>query len=80
MIVKNRIKYYRDKYSITQEELGFKINKPKQYISKLENQNINVGIGLAIEITKAIRQITNEKSFGIQTIKINVEDLFYVIE
>lgn len=80
MIVKNRIKQYREKYSITQEELGKKINKTKQYISKLENQNINVGIGLAIEIVKAIRELTNEKSFGIQTVKISVEDIFYIGE
>lgn len=80
MIVKNRIKYYREKYNITQEELGKKINKTKQYISKLENQNINVGIGLAIEIVKAIRELTNDKSFGIQTVKICVEDVFYISE
>lgn len=78
MLVKNRIKYYREKYNITQDELAFQINKTKQYISKLENHNINIGIGVAINITKALKNITTEKSFGLQTINIQVEDLFYI--
>lgn len=78
MMVKNRIKYYREKYNITQDELALQIDKTKQYISKLENQNTNVGIGVAIEITQALKQLTTKKSFGLQTIKIQVEDLFYI--
>lgn len=78
MIVENKIKYYRQKYNITQDELALQINKTKQYISKLENKNTNAGIGVAIEITKAIREITTQKSFGLQTVKIQVEDIFYI--
>lgn len=78
MEVLNKVKYYREKFNITQEELAIKLNKNKQYISKLENKNINVGIGLAIEITNAFKDITAEKTFGMQSVRIQVEDIFYL--
>ena len=78
MEVGNKVKYYREKFNITQEELAIKLNKNKQYISKLENKNINVGIGLAIEITNAFKEITREKTFGMQRVRVQVEDIFYI--
>ncbi len=78
MEVGNKVKYYREKFNITQEELAIKLNKNKQYISKLENKNINVGIGLAIEITNAFKEITREKTFGMQSVRVQVEDIFYI--
>lgn len=78
MQVGNKVKYYREKFNITQEELAIKINKNKQYISKLENKNINVGIALAIEITNAFKEITREKTFGMQSVRVQVEDIFYI--
>lgn len=61
MIVKNKIKYYRTKYDITQDELAKEIDCRKQYISKIENENVNIGIGMAIRITQAIRNLTTKK-------------------
>lgn len=78
MIVRNKVKYYRNKFNITQEELACKLNRSKQYISKLENESTNVGVGLAIELVNAFKNISNEKTFGLQTIKLQVEDLFYI--
>lgn len=78
MIVKNKIKLYREKYNITQEELSQELNTTKQYISKIENKNVNISISMAIEITQAIKRITTKKSFGLQTIRIQVEDIFYI--
>lgn len=79
MCINNRIKYYREKYNITQEELALKLNSTKQYISKLENGNVNVRISLALDITNAIRDLTRTKSFGLQTISLQVEDVFYKV-
>lgn len=78
MIVKNKIKNYRIKYAITQDELANEINCKKQYISKIENNNVNIGIEMAIKITQAIRNLTTKKSFGLQTVRIQVEDIFYI--
>ncbi|MFH5851671.1 helix-turn-helix transcriptional regulator [Clostridium perfringens] len=78
MIVKNKIKYYRKKYNITQEELAKEMNCSKQYISKVENENVNISIGLALNVTRAIKELTTKKSFGLQTVKIQVEDIFYL--
>lgn len=78
MEIGNKIKYYRDKFNITQEELALNLNKSKQYISKLENKNVNIGVGLAIQIVNAFKEITSKKTFGMQVIKIQVEDLFFI--
>lgn len=78
MAIKNKVKYYRNKYNITQEELANEIHKSKQYISKIENQNINIGIEMAIILTNSIRDLTRKKSFGLQTIRLHVEDIFYI--
>lgn len=78
MAVKNKIKYYRNKYDITQEELANEIDKSKQYISKIENKNVNIGIEMAIKITQSIKNLTTKKSFGLQTIRLQVEDVFYI--
>jgi|GEM_PF-1926287 len=74
----NKIKYYREKYNITQEELAIKLKKSKQYISTLEIKEINVGVSLAIEIVNAFKEITNEKTYGLQTVSLQVEDIFYL--
>ncbi|GAA0096421.1 hypothetical protein UT300010_29560 [Clostridium perfringens] len=78
MVVKNKIKYYRKKYNITQEELAKEMNCSKQYISKVENENVNISIGLALRVTRSIKELTTKKSFGLQTVKIQVEDIFYL--
>lgn len=78
MIVGNKIKYYRKKYKITQSELAERLDKSKQYISKLERDQINISIGLALLITDVFKQITKEKTFGMQMIKLQVEDLFFL--
>lgn len=78
MLVGNKIKYYRRKFHITQEDLGVKLNKSKQYISKLEKDEVNVGIGLALQIVNAFKEITKEKTFGMQMIRLQVEDIFFL--
>jgi DNA-binding XRE family transcriptional regulator len=78
MKVGNKIKYYREKYNITQDELAQKVKKSKQYISKLERDEVNVGVGFAIEVVNAFKLITSEKTYGMQIVRIQVEDLFYL--
>ncbi|MBX4267512.1 helix-turn-helix transcriptional regulator [Clostridium estertheticum] len=78
MLVGNKIFYYRKKYKITQVELGEKISRTKQYISKLERDQLNVGVSLALEIIDAFRVITKEKTFGMQMVNLKVEDIFYL--
>lgn len=77
-MVGNKVKHYRQKYKITQLELAKKLNKSKQYISKLETNQVNVSVGLAISITNVFKEITGEKTFGNQMIKLQVEDLFFL--
>lgn len=78
-MLRNNIKYYRKKFKITQEELGQKMNIKygKQYISKIENNQVNVTIPLAFKVVKAFKDITLEKG---QQVILTVDDLFYIDE
>lgn len=78
MVVKNKIKLYREKYNITQEELAKRLGKSKQYISKIEREKVNLSIGLALQIVNAFKLLSKEKTFGLQMIRLQVEDLFYL--
>ena len=76
-MVHNRIAFYRGKYGVTQEELAEEINVTKQYVSKLERENSFPGIKVCFKVLKALTNITENKSGGIQVANIKLDDLFY---
>lgn len=75
--MRNKIKYYRKKFNISQLELAKKIGVTKQHISKIENDRVNVSVEIALKLTNAFKDITKEKSRK-QEVILKVEDLFYL--
>lgn len=76
-MIRNRIGLYRDKFGVTQEELAEELKTTKQYVSKLERENSLPGIKVCFKVRKALIDITDRKSNGLQIANITIDDLFY---
>lgn len=59
----NRIQQRRLELEMTQAELAKKLKISVTYLSRLENERVNINVRLAIRIAKALRA--------------NVEDIFF---
>jgi putative transcriptional regulator len=54
--METKITYYRNKISLTQEELAKKVGVTRQTIISLEQNRYNPSLNLAYKITKALQQ------------------------
>jgi len=63
--MKTRIKEYRKKFRVTQEELADKVKVTRQTINALEQGRYNPSLELAYKITKALKQKHIENVFKI---------------
>ena len=61
--METKIAYYRNKLSITQEELAKKVGVTRQTIISLEQNRYNPSLLLAYKITKALAQKSIEDVF-----------------
>ena len=53
-MVQEKLRSTRKKLGVTQESLGKKIGKSKQYMSELERGNIKLSYKMAVQIAKAL--------------------------
>jgi transcriptional regulator with XRE-family HTH domain len=53
-LVAENIRYYRSVAKLSQESLGYKAKLADEYISRLENGHVNVGIDNLEKIAKAL--------------------------
>ena len=61
--MKTKIKQYRKKFRVTQEELADKVKVTRQTINALEQGRYNPSLELAYKITKALKQKHIEEVF-----------------
>lgn len=77
MRTRNKIKLYRKKFKITQQELAEHLDVSKQHVSQLEKSDSNPTINTTLRLVDAFKTIVKKKTFGQQNIVLYVEDLFY---
>jgi len=65
-IMETRISYFRNKLSITQEQLAQAVGVTRQTIISLEQNRYNPSLLLAYKITKALQQKNIEEVFILQ--------------
>ena len=58
--MKNKIKEFRAKYDLTQEELAKKVAVRRETIIYLEQNKYNPSLNLAHEVAKALKTTINE--------------------
>ena len=58
--MKNRIKEFRAKYNLTQEELARKVGVRRETIVFLEQGKYNPSLQLAYDVAKALKTTINE--------------------
>ena len=58
--MKNRIKEFRAKYDLTQEELARKVGVRRETIVFLEQNKYNPSLNLAHDVAKALKTTINE--------------------
>lgn len=61
--MKNRIQYFREAINMSQEELAFKVEITRSYLSDIESNKRNPGIQIVLRIAKELNK--------------SVEDLFF---
>ena len=59
-IIGQRIKFFRQKSNLSQEELGYLINTDRQYVSKLEHGKKNMTFNNLDKIIKALNCTPSE--------------------
>ncbi len=64
--METKIAYYRNKLSLTQEELARVVGVTRQTIISLEQNRYNPSLHLAYKITKALKQKNIEDVFTVQ--------------
>ncbi|MFA6520491.1 MAG: helix-turn-helix transcriptional regulator [Candidatus Paceibacterota bacterium] len=64
--METRISYFRNKLSITQEQLAQAVGVTRQTIISLEQNRYNPSLLLAYKITKALQQKNIEEVFILQ--------------
>jgi putative transcriptional regulator len=74
----NRLKNYRKKFKITQQELADKMGIKKSYLSDVERGVYNPSILFCLELKAAIEDLVKQKTDGRQNVRLNIDDLFYV--
>jgi DNA-binding XRE family transcriptional regulator len=79
-MVRNNIGLYRKKYKISQIELAKELNVTRQYISKIEKGESDLGLEVCFKIINAFIRITEKKSKGRQVANLKIDDLFYQVE
>lgn len=58
--MKNRIKEFREKYNLTQQDLAKKVGVSRQTIISLENGRYNPSINLAYKVSKTFNRIIED--------------------
>lgn len=58
--MKNRIKEFRAKYNLTQEDLAKKVGARRETIVFLEKGKYNPSLNLAYEVSKALKTTVDE--------------------
>lgn len=58
--MKNRIKYFRKKNELTQEELAKKLSVTRQTINAIENNKYNPTLELAINLARLLQTTVEE--------------------
>lgn len=64
--METKISYYRNKISLTQEELAKRVDVTRQTIISLEQNRYNPSLQLAYKITKALGQKNIEDVFNLK--------------
>ena len=67
--METKIAYYRNKLSLTQEELARIVGVTRQTIISLEQNRYNPSLHLAYKITQALKQKHIEDVFAVQILK-----------
>lgn len=80
MVLKNKLRIYRRKFGVTQQELADRIGVKKSYLSEIERGVYNPSTSLSLQIVAALEEIMKERSRGRQVARLRVDDVFYLEE
>lgn len=79
-VLRNKLKIYRRKFGVTQQELADRLGIKKSYLSEIERGVYNPSTSLSLQIVGALEKIMKERSGGQQIARLRVDDVFYLEE
>lgn len=80
VVLRNKLRAYRRKFGVTQQELADRIGVKKSYLSEIERGVYNPSTSLSLQIVAALEEIMRESSGGRQVARLRVDDVFYLEE